>query len=95
MKNINKIFCLFSSCRGQGFQMKKDQTIAGEQIRRADIQTTAYSSVGRAEDCRKDDILRSLDRVRVGGWHEKVFFETNLTNFLEGYFLKIQNNFHY
>ena len=29
------------------------------------------------------------------GWHEKVFFETNLTNFLEGYFLKIQNNFHY
>ena len=70
MKNINKIFCLFSSCRSQGFQMKKDQTIAGEQIKVADTQTTADSSVGRAEDCRKTDILRSLVRVRVGGWHE-------------------------
>ena len=50
--------------------MKKDQTIAGEQIKAADIQTTAVSPVGRAEDCRKYDILRSLVRVRVGGWHE-------------------------
>ena len=55
--------------------MKKDQTIAGLQIKAADIQTTADSSVGRAEDCRKDDILRSLVRVRVGGWRE--FSEKN------------------
>ena len=48
LKNINKNFCLFSSCRSQGFQMKKDQTIAGEQIRAAETQTTANSSVGRA-----------------------------------------------
>ena len=32
MKNINKIFCLFSSLRSQGFQVKKDQAIAGEKI---------------------------------------------------------------
>ena len=42
----------------------------GQQIKAADTQTTADSSVGRAEDCRKDDILRSLVQVRVGGWHE-------------------------
>ena len=47
MKNINKIFCLFSSCRNQGFQMKKDQTIARLQIKAADLQATANSSVGR------------------------------------------------
>ena len=47
--------------------MKKDQTIAAEQIKAAEKQTTADSSVGRAEDCRKTDILRSLVRVRVGG----------------------------
>ena len=81
MKNINKIFSLFSSLCSQGFQVKKDQTIAWEQIKAADKQTTADSSVGRAEDCRKTDILRSLVRVRVGGWHEfseKKHYETLL-----------------
>ena len=48
MKNINKTFCLFSSFRSQGFQMEKDRTIAGQQIKAADKQTTADSSVGRA-----------------------------------------------
>ena len=70
MKNFNKSFCLFSSRRSQGFQMKKDQTIAGEKMKAADIQASADSSVGRAEDYRKADILRSLVRIRVCGWHE-------------------------
>ena len=70
MKNFNKKFCLFSSRRSQGFQMKKDQTIAGQQIKAADTQTSADSSVGRAEDYRKADILKSLVRIRVCGWHE-------------------------
>ena len=58
----------------------------GEKIEAADQQTTTESSIGRAEDCRKDDNLRFLIRVRVGGRHKKVFFETNLTNFLEVFF---------
>ena len=80
MKTTNEIFCLFSSRRSQGFQMKKDQTIAGEQIKAADKQTTADSSVGRAEDCRKDDIHRSLVRVRFGRWH-KISEKINKTHF--------------
>ena len=32
MKKFDEIFRLFSSRRNQGFQMKKDQTIAGEKI---------------------------------------------------------------
>ena len=48
----------------------------GQKIEAADEQTTTDSSVGRAEDCRKTDILRSLVRVRFGGWQGKVFFET-------------------
>ena len=48
----------------------------GEKIEAADEQITTDSSVGRAEDYRKADVLRSLVRVRVGEWHEKVFFET-------------------
>ena len=70
MKNFIKIFCLFSSRRSQGFQIKKDLTIAGEKVKAADIQASTDSSVGRAEDCRKADTLRSPVRVRVGGWHE-------------------------
>ena len=87
MENINKIFCLFSSLRSQGFQMKKDQTIAEEQIKAAEKQTTADSSVGRAEDCRKTDILRSLVRVRVGGWHN-LLFDNNCRKLL--YFSKLK-----
>ena len=33
-------------------------------------QTTIESLVGRAEDCRKADMLKSLVRFHVGGWHE-------------------------
>ena len=42
----------------------------GEKIEAADEQTTTDISIGRAEDCRKADILRSLVRVHVGGRHE-------------------------
>ena len=49
---------------------KKWSNKTGEKIEAADEQTTTDSSVGRAEDCRKADILRSLVRVHVGGWHE-------------------------
>ena len=35
MKKFDENFWLFSSRRNQGFQMKKDQTITGEQIRAA------------------------------------------------------------
>ena len=55
--------------------MTNDQ-IRLEKIKAADKQTTTDSSVARAEDCRKADIPRSLVRGPVGGWHEKVFFET-------------------
>ena len=68
---------MFSFPRNQGFKwqmIKQDWT----KIEAADQQITTDSSVGRAEDCRKADILRSLVRGRVGGWHEKVFFETKL-----------------
>ena len=75
MKNFNETFCMFSLPRSQGFKwqiIKQDW----RKIEAADQQTTIDSSVGRAEDCRKAEILRSLVRGRVGGWHEKVFFET-------------------
>ena len=70
------------------FRSKKDQTIVGEQIKAADKQTTADSSVGRAEDCRKTDILRSLVRVRFGGWQEKVFFETKFNEHIRRLFFE-------
>ena len=57
--------------------MTYDQTRL-EKLKAADQQTTTDSSVARAEDCRKADILRSLVRGRVGGWYEKVFFETKI-----------------
>ena len=44
----------------------KGSNKTGGKIEAADEQTTTDSSVGRAEDCRKADILR----VHIGGWHE-------------------------
>ena len=55
--------------------------------------TSADSSVGRAEDCRKADILRSLVRVRVGGWHEKVFFETKFSEHFRRLFFEDPEQF--
>ena len=44
-------------------------------------QTTTDSSVGRAEDGRKVDMLKSLVRVRVGGWNHLLFEITIAGNF--------------
>ena len=72
MKNFYETFCRFSFPRSQGlkWQMIKQDW---RKIEAADEQTTTDSSVGRAEDCRKTDILRSQVRVRVGGWHQLLF----------------------
>ena len=92
MKNFQKLSVCFLFLV---FKILNDKwsNNTGEKIEGADQQTTTDSSVGRAEDCIKDDILRSLVRVRVGGWHEKVFFEINLTNFLEGFFWRSRTIF--
>ena len=61
--------------------MTYDQTRL-EKIKAADQQTTTDSSVARAEDCRKADILRSLVRGRVGGWYAGNFFTVQNWNYV-------------
>ena len=80
MKNFYETFCRFSFPGSQGlkWQMIKQDW---KKMEAADQQTTTDSTVGRADDCRKADMLRSLVRVRDGGWHH-LLFDNNWREFL-------------
>ena len=62
MKKLDEIFRLFSSRRNQGFQMKKDQTIAEEK--------------SKLVNCRHPPIAQLVERrtveklISVGPWFE-------------------------
>ena len=46
----------------------------------AKFNSSADSSVGRAEDCREAEILRSLVRVRVGGETLFLYYQNSQEN---------------